>query len=413
MLNLLRRFKGWAVSIAGALAVVVVVMTNVDKFASILAGWLRPWLVASAAIEVVVDPSIKTSVIVALMDGAKALDTKVIKVGQSDTFEPPINGRYAIVWQGVGVKPASVPDILAPRQKLRYRLAFKETGGDGAVLALRLEGDAEDKQSTDPTATALASAAAAQTVRDPAGRPPASNLFPEFERAALVEGLLETGSTNCHGSVTVTQFDASVGCFGLGIPGWLPEVLRQVAVDLPDDFNAAFDAASLAFVRHAIDATTEASSPAQPFLSDQSNRDRLKAALTNMAQWAVFRHHYEIKVLTNYGEAMKIAARIGLHSERGVLLVFDGMSFFGPGRLNRFADQFLARGVADPASDEKTKIAKFAEFMLGSLSGPAKRAAQTRADLIVGGRATRRGISYDLNELGIRDDVAMMAMATR
>src|SRR6476646_2232808 len=164
MLNLLRRFKGWAVSIAGALAVVVVVMTNVDKFASILAGWLRPWLVANAAIEVVVDPSIKTSVIVALMDGAKALDTKVIKVGQSDTFEPPINGRYAIVWQGVGVKPASVPDILAPRQKLRYRLAFKETGGDGAVLALRLEGEAEDKPTADPTATALASAAAAQTV---------------------------------------------------------------------------------------------------------------------------------------------------------------------------------------------------------------------------------------------------------
>ena len=81
-----------------------------------------------------------------------------------------MNGRYIIMWQGAKIKTSlSTPTTLAPRQKLRYRLSLKEKA-DEAVLALRLEGEAQDKPTNDPTATALASVAAAQTVGARSGR---------------------------------------------------------------------------------------------------------------------------------------------------------------------------------------------------------------------------------------------------
>jgi hypothetical protein len=89
------------------------------------------------------------------------------------------------------------------------------------------------------------------------------------------------------------------------------------------------------------------------------------------------------------------------------------MISLGPGRTSHLADQYVSRGLADPTSDEKTKIAKFAQLIVSELPGPVRRGAQIRADLIVGGKATRRGIAYDLNELGIRDDVSMMVTAAR
>ena len=89
MIKLLMRFKGWVVSLTGALAVVVVVMTNIDKFANTLAGWLHPWLVTTATIEVVVDPSVSAPVIVAIVEGSKALQTEVIKFSIKAVFQQP------------------------------------------------------------------------------------------------------------------------------------------------------------------------------------------------------------------------------------------------------------------------------------------------------------------------------------
>lgn len=410
MLQLLSRFKVWVLSIAGGLAFVAVVVTNIDKLATTLAGWLRPYLTASATIEVVVDPTVTGQLILTIMDGTKPVDMKVIKAAGIVTFVVPANVNYSLTWQGVAILPAVAPNIPAPAQKVRWKLAFKSKQDDVSVLALRLEDENQDRPTVEPSATTLAIVAAAQAANDPVGRPPSSNLLPELDRASLVVGLLETGSTNCSGSVFVKQMLVSVGCFGFSIPGWLGDLLKMLSTELPEEFAKAFEGESLTYIRAAISGAAAARQTGGPdFLSDAANRDQLRSALLKIAQWPAFRHHYEAKVLEGYGEALRISRQIGLRSERGVLLVFDNIISLGTGGARRLATLY-AQSNPDPSLDERAKLARYADFLRGQLRDPARRAMEPRLRLMISGKARSGGISYDLNELGIRDDTDMLAV---
>lgn len=412
MFKLLGRFKGWAVSITGALAVVVVVVTNIDKLATTLAGWLRPYLAASATIELVIDPSVTRQLIVSIMDGGKLVETRLIKSAGTEIFTVPANVIYRINWQGVAIQPAEASNIPAPAQKVRWKLAFKSKQDDVSVLALRLEDEKQDRPTEDASATTLAAVAAAQAAKDPASRPPSSNLLPELDRASLVVGLLETGSTNCSASVIVNQRVISVGCFGISIPGWLGDILKALATELPEEFAAAFEADSLAYVRAAIGTDAgERQAGTGGFMADAAKRDQLRAGLLKIVRWPAFRHHYEAKVLDGYGEALRIARQIGLRSERGVLLVFDNIISLGAGRARQFATRYV-QSSPDALLDERTKVARYADFLRSQQSSDVvRRMMDTRLRLLISGKARSGGISFDLNELGIRDDADMLAVA--
>ena len=89
----------------------------------------------------------------------------------------------------------------------------------------------------------------------------------------------------------------------------------------------------------------------QILLADKARADQLKAALNKIVQWPAFRHHYKTKVLKPpRGDALRTAARVGLRSERGVLLIFDNIIALGPGTC---ADggTFSRAGAAGPFAD--------------------------------------------------------------
>jgi hypothetical protein len=378
---------------------------NIDKISSGMATWLGPWLRQQTTIELVIDSSVRQPLIVAIADGPKLIDTQTIAPGGTANFIVAANAKYAMVWNGANTKTETAGEILAPKTTTRWRLTVKAKEADNDVLALRLDGAAQDQQKSATSATVLASVAAAQSAQNPAARPPTSNLLPEFDRAILFTGLLETGTTDCHRKAHAFLF-LTVGCLGFSVPGFLTDILKQID---QDDISALAHifGPDEALVRDLLSSDSKAAmKKINDLRAEEGRARRLGDSLGRLSALPTFRYQYQTKALQTYGEAIQLASALDLRSERGVLMVFDNIIFLGRAAVNRQVARMKEMPPPAEPLTETAKLARYAESLKSSVGGRPAVAnfAARRINLITSGRATFKGIVYDLNELGIRDD---------
>jgi hypothetical protein len=96
-----------------------------------------------------------------------------------------------------------------------------------------------------------------------------------------------------------------------------------------------------------------------------------------------------------------MARQIGLVSERGRLLIFDQLILGGPVRVERglhtYAERFPA-GAPDHPANEAARIRALGDIFKSDGIRFARR-----TDTIVSGKGSIRGITFDLNQLGVSD----------
>jgi hypothetical protein len=111
-------------------------------------------------------------------------------------------------------------------------------------------------------------------------------------------------------------------------------------------------------------------------------------------------------VLAGYARATEVAREIGLVSERGRLLIFDRLVQGGPGPVERGARTYAERYPAtaqDRPSTEQARIRALGDIFKTDRTIGDMRSVERRVDTIVSGRGSIRGISFDLDHLGISD----------
>lgn len=401
MLPLPRRARVISASAIALLAAVATILGNVDKIAASVGGWLRPWLQSQAEIEVVLDTKTPKSITVALVDKDRVIDTQVLQGARAGQFLAPAHSRYTLIWQGPATKPERADDILAPPGRTRWRLVAAG-GADGQeVLSLRPVGTEDGPTTSPPSAGILASVVAAQSSRDPSARPPGSGLVPELDRAVFIVGLFESGTTDCHRAVTVQSFGIGVGCLGIGIPGWLSDVLLRLRDRKPDALRRAFgdDEPFIISLLEGSDILRRL----RAGLETPERRDSIAAGFSRLVETIEFRQIFHAQIVDAYGDALKSARLLGLESERGTLFVFDRTINQGAGIVARLHGMVEADPAGFSALDEAGRIRRFGDALKARVPSVMRSYTARRIDAIQGGRATVRGITYDLNALGISD----------
>jgi hypothetical protein len=292
--------------------------------------------------------------------------------------------------------------VLAVKGASGFRLV--RTGEDEGVLKVTLrpiDTDAASFTTTEPSARLLISARVAGVTSEPAAVIGASAL-PELDRAVAIVGLFETGTTDCARRIFYTPAFGTtpsggakapaIGCLAMSIPGWLGEVIAEM-----DDGDA-----------HRLDTVLgDDAAPIRAYAKDWHSLPppaQLQRATEHLVAAPEFWVAYQARVLAGYTSAAKLARQIGLVSERGRLLVFDQIVQRGPAPVARDARTYSDRYSAtaqDRPSTERARIHALGEIFKTETRTPIARMAARRVDTIVSGRGSIRGISFDLDQLGI------------
>jgi hypothetical protein len=113
------------------------------------------------------------------------------------------------------------------------------------------------------------------------------------------------------------------------------------------------------------------------------------------------------RVLATYAQATDVARQIGLVSERGRLLVFDRLVNAGAGSVARGVKSYAAQypeGAPGRPDSEAARIRSLGEIFKSQLRSSAFAAnVARRIDTIVSGHGSVRGVTFDLNQLGVSD----------
>jgi hypothetical protein len=227
--------KSWLVGIAGVIAAVAVVASNLDKILSTGATWLGPYIIPyvspHAVISVALDADLATAVDVFVADPSN--ETRVIALGQTHRDQKavlniPANTRYTIGWQGAGLEAGAAQHILAVKGESLFRL-IRMGVADGQIRVSLRQSDPNQPElpTTEPSAKLLISARASQAATNPS-IPISTGALPELDRATTIVGLFETGTTDCARRLYFIGRVPAVGCVGASIPGWLGEVITSL-----------------------------------------------------------------------------------------------------------------------------------------------------------------------------------------
>jgi hypothetical protein len=233
--------------------------------------------------------------------------------------------------------------------------------------------------------------------------------LPELDRAVAVVGLFATGTTDCARKVFDLPAFATrstspdrilVGCLGMPVPLRLAELVDQI-----DGGDA-----------HRLDGILGDDAPAiRMYAKDWRSvpfSEQIRRAIDKLTTTAEFWIAYQSQVLTAYARAVVLARQCGLVSERGRLLIFDRLNQSGLNPIARamraYSERYPANSPDRPTTERARILAlgdifKEYESSLMSLPSPVKDRISRRIDTIVSGKGTIRGISFDLNELGISD----------
>jgi hypothetical protein len=113
---------------------------------------------------------------------------------------------------------------------------------------------------------------------------------------------------------------------------------------------------------------------------------------------------YQSFVLGVYRRAAAEARKVGLISERGRLLVFDGLVSGGPGHINRAVLHYSEKypeGATDRPLTEMERIRAFGDILKSQARGNLAPIVARRVDTIVTGKGSIRGIVFDLDQLNV------------
>jgi len=401
--------KLWLYS-AAAVAALAGLMVNLDTIASYAARWLGPWLRQETRIDVLFDAPHERTLILAIAEGSDVLDTQTIHGGMTARFRVPAHARYTLVWQGPRFKAASIGDILAPSQSYLWRLALAGREEETDLLKLLAEGLAEELQTAAAPASLLVSAQAAVFARNPALRNNGFALLPELDRAVAVIGLFEQGTTDCALSYWVTRIGIGAGCVGASIPGALGGLITQLDRDHPELINETFGETA-ALLRDLVAADFfEQTRRIRAIYDDKQTLERLRRGTAELVRTPAFRVAHQGRLLAWYRQALATARSLGLQSERGVLFVIDRQVTQGSAAFRRIRaayDAQLAEHGDIAAFDDRTRLGLLAQLVIDSTPAGRRKSVASRVETIVSGKRTMRGVAFDLNALGIRDDVPM------
>ncbi len=402
--------KIWFIWVGSVIAAVAAVIASFDKILSFVAKWLAPHVSSyfgpKATIFVLLDTDRDVQAMVFAADPKNenhAIEVDRTKRGQKAMLTVPANYLYTIGWTGDGIEAGTTEGVLAVKGESLFHLV--RTGGPEDQIKLNLrrtDRDQAELPATEPSARLLLSARAVQAVSDPAISISAGTL-PELDRAAAIVGLFETGTTDCARRLFfVPAFGPSrsvapaIGCLGSSIPGWLADTITSL-----DDGDA-----------HRLDVFLGGNADLlRNYVRDWRavpQEAPLREAMERLITAPEFWIKYQFRVLAAYAQATDAARQIGLSSERGRLLLFDRLVHGGPGAVARGIRDYAERypeGAANRPANEAARIRALGEIL--KAQGPPSVAASVarRVDTIVSGHGSIRGITFDLDQLGVSDEV--------
>jgi hypothetical protein len=262
---------------------------------------------------------------------------------------------------------------------------------DGQIRVSLRQSDPNQPElpTTEPSAKLLISARASQAATNPS-IPVSTGALPELDRATAIVGLFETGTTDCARQLYFIRGMPAVGCVGASIQGWLGEVITSLDAGDARRLDALLgeNAASIrnyAQDRHSV-----------------PQEEQLRQAMGRLIAAPEFWIKYQARVLAAYAQATDAAHQIGLVSERGRLLIFDQLVLGGPGMVARGVRSYTERyseGAPGRPDSEAARLRALGEIFKSQGSGAIAR----RIDTIINGQGSIRGITFNLNQLGVSD----------
>jgi hypothetical protein len=383
--------------VAGAVIALGTFITNADKILSFFHINIAQIVAGDTEISIRVDdPGHLAANIGDITLGFANEKNETVKqlviAGASGKASVPSGSRYKVIWQGPGIDPAHAEDLLTPERTLNVVLIAKK-GQTGVAFDLRV--GSKDLATSPPTAALLLAPAPTASTEATTFR----SAVPQFDRAAAVVGLFETGTTDCAHQIDVSIWPPLVGCLSISSPGLVTSLVAELDRGVPGAVSAVGnDAATL---RRLAAANPYAIGPLWPADIDKAAVRRRLLGLPDV--WIA----YENQALALYQQALQEAHNFDLRSERGTLLVFDRMIQTGVAsvRAVRAAfDQQVKQAKTPPT--EPDRIALVAKLLQeGVRPSPAIPTVQVltrqRIQLIATGVGTFHGIEFDLDKLGI------------
>jgi hypothetical protein len=403
----LGRLKTLWIGCAALLAAIAGVLGNIDK----IGAAMRPWLLPQSSINVSLD-SPSGRLLTVAVEGQGVFEARVVAAGSSVSFNVPANARYTIAWQGAGFKAAQATGVIVPRDTLRWRLELSGREQDQDILVLRAE------NATAPVATAPAPAgiliASTAAIRGPGASPAAGvAALPEVDRAQSVIGLFEVGTAPCTATVSVTMYGVGFGCLGVSLPGPAAVIITRLEAQTPSLLDSVLGDEA-ATVRDAARRGIGDQSWYLPLAGDAPRRQRLRERLQILAATPEFRIELQRLMFDFYNLALSQARSLGLQTERGVLFVFDRVVHQGAGAVRAVRSDYETRLAAEGASLEHQRIALLASLFEQRLPRVVPQAinerTRERINIFASGKGTFRGVSFDLDALGISDRVPLPGM---
>jgi hypothetical protein len=379
------------------IAAIAVVTANIDKILVFAGKWLLPYLTPRTELVIALDPAEQGRIIHVYAAEPGTKPPKIIAVGEASVREPakftlPAGTLYDIGWQGTRIRPEVSTGVLVVKGS-SFRLVNAGKVDDQSKLELRWsESDKPAPASREPTAGLLIAASATQASAE-ASTPVAVSILPEVDRAIMIVGMFETGTTDCTRRVYAALHHVTVGCLWFSVPGALASVV--ISLDAGDarklDTLVGPDAALV-----------------RGYTQDQSgvaDDDELKKAFEHLVALPEFWIAYDQRALDYYEQAAVTARQIGLTSERGRLLIFDRL-INAPGQVVRavrsYAEQY-PEGAANRPATEPERIHTLADMLKVQVGGRSRPGIVRRIDTIASGHGSINGINFDLDALGISD----------
>jgi hypothetical protein len=395
--------KSWLVWMAGVIAAVALVAGNIETIISKGAKWLGPYIIPYisplAAISVALDADLAVAADVFVVDPADK--RRVIAIDrarreQKAVLNVPANTFYTMGWQGAGLVAGGAKNILAVKGESLFRLVHTGEADGQPIVSLRQgDGDRSNLAAAEPSAQLLLSARVAQAVVGNSSIPILTGALPELDRATAIIGLFDTGTTDCARRLFFIGGRPIVGCLG-SLPGLFANVIT--ALDGGDARRLdALLGGNAAPIRN------YAAQDALAIPQDTQLRQAMESLIAAPEFWI----KYQASVLARYAQAADTARQIGLVSERGRLLIFDRLVNEGPGSVARAVQSYAARypeGAPGRPDSEAARIRSLGEIFKSQLP-PRPYAAfiARRIDTIVSGHGSVRGVTFDLNQLGVSD----------
>jgi hypothetical protein len=402
--------RAWLISLAGVIATVALVAGNLEKILEFGSKWISPRLAAQTEMTVALDPGEQRWVVHVYVAEPDAKPRKIMAVADATANQParlrvPAGMTYDIGWQGAGIRAGAASGMLAVKGSSFHLVHTSDVEGQIEFQLRWTEADKPAPVVVEPHADLLVSARATQVAADPSIFV-ASTALPELDRATMIIGMFETGTTECARQVFYMPVYGSagrvtpiVGCLSFSMEPQSGGALASVIGTL-DGGDA-----------HRLDAWLGGDAAAlRRYVQDSQaipEAAQMRRTIDKLVGLPEFWIAYQRRVLGYYAEATELAGKAGLVSERGRLLFLDRLINVGPGALRRAMQSYAEKwpeGAPGRPATEPERIRALGEIFKAQVPPlPFKAMIVSRIDTIVTGHGSIRSISFDLNQLGVSD----------